>query len=96
MTQAPHGPVAQALDGLHKEDQHHHHGQHDVGQKALVAIANAQVAQTAAAHGLCRGVPAERAKHIDVAGAGHYGIFSGRRWREVVYPEVRGFIREHA
>ena len=25
-------------------------------------------------------------------GAGHYGIFSGRRWREKVYPEVRGFI----
>ncbi|HVE53639.1 MAG TPA: polyhydroxyalkanoate depolymerase, partial [Ramlibacter sp.] len=22
----------------------------------------------------------------------HYGIFSGRRWREVVYPQVRDFI----
>jgi len=27
-----------------------------------------------------------------VEGAGHYGIFSGRRWREMVYPEVRDFI----
>ena len=27
-----------------------------------------------------------------VEGAGHYGIFSGRRWREQVYPQVRDFI----
>ena len=30
--------------------------------------------------------------HYDAKGAGHYGIFSGRRWREKVYPEVRKFI----
>jgi poly(3-hydroxybutyrate) depolymerase len=29
-------------------------------------------------------------------GAGHYGIFSGRRWREVVYPDVRDFIAKYA
>ena len=28
-------------------------------------------------------------------GAGHYGIFSGRRWRDMVYPVVRQFIAEH-
>ena len=28
----------------------------------------------------------------DISGAGHYGIFSGRRWRDVVYPAVRSFI----
>jgi poly(3-hydroxybutyrate) depolymerase len=49
--------------------------------------------QTRAAHGLCSGIPAKRKRHFDVAGAGHYGIFSGRRWREMVYPEVRAFIR---
>jgi poly(3-hydroxybutyrate) depolymerase len=27
-----------------------------------------------------------------VKGAGHYGIFSGRRWRDSVYPQVRDFI----
>ena len=32
--------------------------------------------------------------HYDVEGAGHYGIFSGRRWREKVYPEVRAFIAQ--
>ena len=52
--------------------------------------------QTEAAHDLCSSLPAEMRKHRVVEGAGHYGIFSGRRWREKVYPEVRDFIREHA
>jgi poly(3-hydroxybutyrate) depolymerase len=48
--------------------------------------------QTRAAHDLCTGVPKERQFHYDAVGAGHYGIFSGRRWREKVYPEVKSFI----
>ncbi len=48
--------------------------------------------QTRAAHGLCTGIPRARQFHYDAAGAGHYGIFSGRRWREKVYPHVRDFI----
>ncbi|MDH4061973.1 MAG: polyhydroxyalkanoate depolymerase, partial [Aquincola sp.] len=48
--------------------------------------------QTRAAHGLCTGVPKSRQFHYDAEGAGHYGIFSGRRWREQVYPQVREFI----
>jgi poly(3-hydroxybutyrate) depolymerase len=48
--------------------------------------------QTEAAHALCFNVPKSRQKHLEVKGAGHYGIFSGRRWREVVYPQVRDFI----
>jgi poly(3-hydroxybutyrate) depolymerase len=48
--------------------------------------------QTEAAHDLCVNVPKARQKHLEVKGAGHYGIFSGRRWREVVYPQVRDFI----
>ena len=49
--------------------------------------------QTRAAHDLCSGVPSSRAFHYDAEGAGHYGIFSGRRWRDKVYPEVRSFIQ---
>ena len=48
--------------------------------------------QTRAAHDLCTGVPKDRQFHYDAVGAGHYGIFSGRRWREKVYPQVRDFI----
>lgn len=50
--------------------------------------------QTEAAHGLCHNVPKARQKHLEVKGAGHYGIFSGRRWREIVYPQVRDFIQQ--
>jgi len=51
--------------------------------------------QTRAAHELCTGIPKTRQKHYDVIGAGHYGIFSGRRWREQAYPEIRAFILAH-
>jgi poly(3-hydroxybutyrate) depolymerase len=51
--------------------------------------------QTKAAHGLCTGIPKTQQFHYDAMGAGHYGIFSGRRWREQVYPQVRGFIAKY-
>ena len=51
--------------------------------------------QTQAAHDLCSGIPADQHQHLEAAGAGHYGIFAGRRWREVVYPAVKQFILQH-
>ncbi len=51
--------------------------------------------QTRAAHELCSGIPKQRQFHYDAVGAGHYGIFSGRRWREKIYPEVKDFISRH-
>ncbi|NDF44362.1 MAG: polyhydroxyalkanoate depolymerase [Betaproteobacteria bacterium] len=51
--------------------------------------------QTEAAHRLCTGIVRKEHHHLEVKGAGHYGIFSGRRWREVVYPHVKSFILEH-
>jgi poly(3-hydroxybutyrate) depolymerase len=48
--------------------------------------------QTRAAHDLCTGIPKAHQFHHDAEGAGHYGIFAGRRWREAVYPRVREFI----
>ncbi|UCH18419.1 MAG: polyhydroxyalkanoate depolymerase, partial [Burkholderiales bacterium] len=51
--------------------------------------------QTRAAHDLCTGLPKARHHHHTAAGAGHYGIFAGRRWRENVYPRVRDFIAAH-
>jgi poly(3-hydroxybutyrate) depolymerase len=52
--------------------------------------------QTRAAHKLCTGVAEGDREHLTVKGAGHYGIFSGRRWREQVYPQVRDFIARYA
>ncbi|WP_296527534.1 polyhydroxyalkanoate depolymerase [Rhodoferax sp.] len=51
--------------------------------------------QTEAVHSICSGVPKSEKKHLEVEGAGHFGIFSGRRWREVVYPAVKSFIISH-
>ncbi len=52
--------------------------------------------QTEAAHLLCLNIPRGRREHYQVPGVGHYGIFSGRRWRDVIYPRIREFIRTHA
>ena len=51
--------------------------------------------QTEAVHAMCTGVPKSIQKHMEVKGAGHYGIFAGRRWREMVYPQVKAFILGH-
>jgi poly(3-hydroxybutyrate) depolymerase len=48
--------------------------------------------QTQAAHDLASRIPAAWRRHLVVEGAGHYGIFGGRRWREIVYPALRDFV----
>jgi poly(3-hydroxybutyrate) depolymerase len=52
--------------------------------------------QTEAAHALCLNIPRERRAHFVAPRVGHYGIFSGRRWREVIFPRVRDFIAHHS
>jgi poly(3-hydroxybutyrate) depolymerase len=52
--------------------------------------------QTEAAHALCLNIPRERRSHFVAPGVGHYGIFSGRRWREMIFPRVRDFIRQNS
>jgi len=51
--------------------------------------------QTKAAHVLCKGIPARRREHYLAPGVGHYGIFSGRKYRETIYPKIRDFIARH-
>lgn len=51
--------------------------------------------QTEAVHALCTGVNPRNQRHFEAKGAGHYGIFSGRRWRDMVYPQVHSFIAAH-
>jgi poly(3-hydroxybutyrate) depolymerase len=52
--------------------------------------------QTEAAQSLCSGIAKANKQHFTVPKAGHYGIFSGRRWREVVCPKIGEFIRSHS
>jgi poly(3-hydroxybutyrate) depolymerase len=49
--------------------------------------------QTLAAQDLCTGLRPYLKTHYVQAGAGHYGVFSGKRWRQNIYPLVRDVIR---
>ncbi len=49
--------------------------------------------QTKAAHDLCSSLPEHMREHHLQEGVGHYGIFNGRKWREIIMPKVRNFIR---
>lgn len=51
--------------------------------------------QTTAAHILAVNLPAAKQSHHFQEGVGHYGIFNGRRWRELIMPRIRNFIRTH-
>ena len=50
------------------------------------------VGQTMAAQDLCSGIKPVKKRHHLQAGVGHYGVFSGSRWENQVYPVVRNFI----
>ena len=50
------------------------------------------IGQTLAAQELCTGVRAYRKVHHMQAGVGHYGVFSGRRWNNEIYPLLRDFV----
>jgi len=52
------------------------------------------VGQTSAAHALCTGIPEARRCRYVQSGVGHYGVFSGRRWREEIAPRIAAFIRQ--
>lgn len=50
------------------------------------------VGQTVAAQDLCSGIrPYMKYHHVQV-GVGHYGVFSGRKWNQQIYPRVREVI----
>lgn len=50
------------------------------------------VGQTAAAHRLCSGLRPHLKRHHLQPGAGHYGVFSGSKWEQQVYPQVRNMV----
>jgi len=50
------------------------------------------IGQTLAAQELCTSVRAYRRVHHMQAGVGHYGVFSGRKWNNEIYPLLRDFI----
>jgi len=72
-----------------------------IRQVALLTIEGelddiAGLGQTHAAQRLCSRIPAEHKQQYTAPGCGHYGIFSGRRWRETICPKIAQFIRDHS
>ena len=53
------------------------------------------IGQTKAALKLATGLPEQKKAYYLAAGAGHYGIFNGSKWREKVAPTVEEFIARH-
>ena len=47
------------------------------------------IGQTVAAHDLCSSVRPYMKNHHIQTGVGHYGVFSGRKWNQQIYPRVR-------
>ncbi len=50
------------------------------------------VGQTLAAHDLCSALRPYLKRHHMQAGVGHYGVFSGKRWENQIYPIVKNVI----
>jgi polyhydroxyalkanoate depolymerase len=48
--------------------------------------------QTVAAHDLCSGLRPYLKRHHMQPGVGHYGVFSGKRWEALIYPQVKNVI----
>ena len=51
------------------------------------------VGQTVVALDMCSGIRISMKRHHLQTGVGHYGVFSGRRWEQEVYPRVRAMIQ---
>ncbi|MFZ5963381.1 polyhydroxyalkanoate depolymerase [Thalassococcus sp. BH17M4-6] len=76
----------------------------DIGKITKVAVKTVEGAnddisapgQCVAALGLCTGLPDDmKASHVE-PGAGHYGIFAGKSWRNNIRPLVLDFIDQNA
>ncbi len=51
------------------------------------------IGQTQAAHDVCVNIPENMRRDYIQPGVGHYGVFSGRRFRTEIYPRMRDFMR---
>jgi polyhydroxyalkanoate depolymerase len=51
--------------------------------------------QTMAAHDIFGGIPKTHKKNYIQEGVGHYGVFSGSKFRSGIYPVIRDWAFEH-
>jgi poly(3-hydroxybutyrate) depolymerase len=70
----------------------------DITRTALLAIEGERddisgLGQTKVALTLTTNLPETMKRYYMAEGVGHYGIFNGRKWREIIAPVVEDFIR---
>lgn len=53
------------------------------------------IGQTQAAHSLCKNIPQDMKVDYIQPGVGHYGVFSGTRFRSEIQPRMRDFMRSY-
>ncbi|HUG45282.1 MAG TPA: polyhydroxyalkanoate depolymerase [Sphingomicrobium sp.] len=71
-----------------------------ITKTALLAIEGERddisgIGQTKAALGLAPRLPASKKRYFLAPNVGHYGIFNGRKWREVIAPAVEQWIAKN-
>lgn len=71
-----------------------------ITQTALLTVEGAEddicgIGQTEAAHDICSNIPSHMRQHHLQAGAGHYGIFSGSKFRRFIRPLITDFIHTY-
>ncbi|MCQ8183834.1 polyhydroxyalkanoate depolymerase [Parvularcula maris] len=52
------------------------------------------IGQTQAAHDICTSIPKKDRLDYVQKGAGHYGVFNGKRWREEIQPRLASFVAD--
>ncbi len=52
--------------------------------------------QTHAAQELCSSIAKSNKQQFTAPQCGHYGIFSGRKWRDIICPKITDFIAKHS
>jgi poly(3-hydroxybutyrate) depolymerase len=72
----------------------------DIRKTALLTVEGemddiSPVGQTYAAHKICKNLHADHKYHYLQKGVGHYGVFSGRRWRTEIYPHIKTLTHKY-
>ncbi|WP_310593222.1 polyhydroxyalkanoate depolymerase [Legionella bozemanae] len=53
------------------------------------------VGQTKSVLGLCKNLPDSMKKYFLAEGVGHYGLFNGKKFRNIIIPEIHAFTKAH-
>ncbi|MCW8408096.1 polyhydroxyalkanoate depolymerase [Legionella sp. PATHC035] len=72
----------------------------DIKNTSILAIEGERdditgVGQTKSVLSLCKNLPDTMKKYFLAEGVGHYGLFNGKKFRNIIIPEIHAFTEEH-